>query len=133
MSSSFNFQKVCSLILLLIPVLVIGQTGYLDYTQMSNKLRELAKNPNTKLESYGKSFGNKDLWVIKLGNDTNPAILLVGGLEGRHQAGTLAAVGIAEKILATDSLKNLLSSKSVYIIPNGNPDAIDAYFSKIKF
>jgi hypothetical protein len=133
MSLSFNFQKVCSLILLLIPALVIGQSGYLDYSQMSNRLRELAKNPNTKLESYGKSFGNKDLWVIKLGSDNNPAILMVGGLDGRHQAGTLAAVSIADKILATDSLKNLLSSKSVYIIPNGNPDAIDAYFSKIKF
>ncbi|HMP31246.1 MAG TPA: M14 family metallopeptidase, partial [Saprospiraceae bacterium] len=133
MSKSLNFIKVCSLIVLLTPSLLFGQGGYLDYSQMGNKLKELAKAPNTKLESYGKSFGNKDLWVLKLGSDANPAVLIVGGVDGRHPAGSMAAIGIAEKILVTDSIKSLLASKSIYIIPNANPDAIDGYFAKLKF
>jgi hypothetical protein len=133
MRIQINFQRLCSLLLLLLPALIFGQSGYLDYTQMSTKLKELAKKPNTKLESYGKSHSNKDLWVLKMGNNTNPAILIVAGVDGRHQAGTLAAASIAEKFLSVDSLSNLLSSKTVYIIPNANPDAMDAFFAKTKF
>ena len=133
MRIQINFQRLCSLLLFLLPALIFGQGGYLDYTQMSTKLKELAKKPNTKLESYGKSHSNKDLWVLKLGNNTNPAILIVAGVDGRHQAGSLAAATIAEKFLSVDSLSNLLSTKTVYIIPNANPDAMDAFFAKTKF
>lgn len=130
MSLQFKIKKICSFILLTLPVLAMAQNGYPDYMQMSNRLKELSKAPNTRLISYGKSFGNKDLWVLKMGKDENPAILLVAGIDGRHQAGTVAALSIADKLLKTDSLKTIFQSKSIYIIANANPDAMDAYFSK---
>lgn len=130
MSLQVEIKRICSFILLIMPVFMIAQGSYPDYTQMSNRLKELAKSPNTQLTSYGKSFGNKDLWVLKIGKDEHPAVLVVAGLDGRHQAGTVAALGIADKFLKTDSLKSVLQNKSIYIIANGNPDAMDSYFSK---
>ena len=133
MKLQLKILNLFSLVLMLLPALLIAQSGYLEYNQLSNKLKELAKSPNVKLESYGKSYSNKDLWVLKLGDSAKPAILIVAGIDGRHQAGTIAAISMAEKLLGVDSLTQLLKSKSVYIIPNANPDAMDAFFSAVKF
>lgn len=133
MKLQLKILNLFSFVLMLLPALLIAQSGYLEYNQLSNKLKELAKSPNVKLESYGKSYSNKDLWVLKLGDSAKPAILIVAGIDGRHQAGTIAAISMAEKLLGVDSLTQLLKSKSVYIIPNANPDAMDAFFSAVKF
>jgi hypothetical protein len=114
-----------------ITLMSAAQDQYLNYQQLTTKLQSLSKNTNIKLESYGKSFGNKDLWVLKIGNDKNPALLIVGGIDGSHQSGTQMAVLMAEKIIQSNP--EWLKNKSVFIIPSANPDAIDAYFAKTKF
>lgn len=119
------------LITFFISLMSTAQDQYLNYQQLTTKLQSLSKNTNIKLESYGKSFGNKDLWVLKIGNDKNPALLIVGGIDGSHQSGTQMAVLMSEKIIQSNP--EWLKNKSVFIIPSANPDATDNYFGKIKF
>jgi predicted deacylase len=129
MSKLFIFLKVACLVCL--SFRSHAQDQYLNYQQLTTKLQGLSKYSNVKLESYGKSFGSKDLWALKIGDVSKPALLIVAGLDGSHQAGTQMAVFLAEKIINTqpDWLKN----RSLYIIPSANPDAIDAFFAKTKF
>lgn len=108
-----------------------SQNQYLNYQQLTAKLQSFSKNSNVKLESYGKSFDNKDLWVLRIGNDKNPALLIVAGIDGTHQAGTQMAILLAENIIKSNP--EYLKNRSVYIIPNANPDAMDAFFGKVKF
>jgi hypothetical protein len=108
-----------------ITLMSAAQDQYLNYQQLTTKLQSLSKNTNIKLESYGKSFGNKDLWVLKIGNDKNPALLIVGGIDGSHQSGTQMAVLMAEKIIQSNPV--WLKNKSVFIIPSANPDAIEKF------
>lgn len=108
-----------------------AQSQYLSYQQLTSKLQSLSKNANTKLESVGKSFVNKDLWVLKIGSEKNPALFIVAGLDGTHQAGTQAAVLLAEKIINTQPA--WLKNRSIFILPSANPDAIDAFFAKTKY
>lgn len=120
-----NFKKTLMVFLFLIPFLFFAQKNYLNYNEMSAKLKQLAGNKNCKLESYGKSASGKDLWVLKIGQETKPAVLVIAGLDGTHQAGTQMALLLAEKLIT--------ENKTFYIIPNGNTDAMDAYFSKLKY
>jgi hypothetical protein len=76
MKLQLKILNLFSLVLMLLPALLIAQSGYLEYNQLSNKLKELAKSPNVKLESYGKSYSNKDLWVLKLGDSDKLLFLL---------------------------------------------------------
>lgn len=120
-----SFKKYLLVVCLFNFVLISAQKNYSNYAEMTAQLKQLATQKNCKLESYGKSFSGKELWVLKIGSSEKPAILLVAGLDGTHQAGTQMALLLAEKLV--------LENKSFYIIPNGNPDAMDAFFAKIKY
>ena len=83
MKLQLKIKNIFTLVYLVLPGLVIAQGGYLEYNQLITKLKELGKNTNAKLESYGKSYSNNDLWVLKLGDSAKPAILIVAGIDGR--------------------------------------------------
>jgi hypothetical protein len=120
-----SFKKYLLVVGLFNFVLISAQKNYSNYAEMTAKLKQLATQKNCKLESYGKSFSGKDLWVLKIGSSDKPAILLVAGLDGTHQAGTQMALLLAEKLIT--------ENKTFYIIPNGNPDVMDAFFAKVKY
>jgi hypothetical protein len=120
-----SVKKYLFAITLILPFLVFSQKKYLNYSEMTGKLKQLATQNNCSLESYGNSFSGKDLWVLKIGNSSKPAVLIVAGLDGTHQSGTQMALLLAEKLIN--------ENKSFYIIPNGNPDAMDAYFATVKY
>jgi hypothetical protein len=120
-----SLKKFLLFLFILSFVYTFAQKKYCNYTEMTAKLKQLSSQKNTKLESYGKSFSGKDLWVLKIGSSDKPAILIVAGLDGTEQAGTQMALLLAEKLIE--------EKNTFYIIPNGNPDAIDAFFDKIKY
>ncbi|MBC7888080.1 MAG: peptidase [Ferruginibacter sp.] len=119
----------------------MGQTGYSNFTQQSNRLTILSKNfPQlVKLKSITKSIGGKDIWMMAIGTGntaTKPGIAVIGGVEGNHLLGTELAIGFAEKLLQgidSDSIKNLLAKTTFYIFPNMSPDAMEQYFAPLKY
>ncbi len=114
---------------------------YSNYAEQNNRLSALNKAyPGlTKLVSLGKTNGGKDIWLLTIGTDKTegkPAIAVVGGTEGNHLLGTEMAIGFAENLLKgsnTDSIKNLLAKTTYYVFPNMSPDAMEQYFSKLKY
>lgn len=110
-----------------------AQYPYLTYDVLSKELKTLSTHPKTHLASYGKSYEGKDLWSLTIGDRDKPAVLIVAGLDGNHQAGTLANILMIKKILTTDSLMQSLDNKSIIFIPNGNPEAMAAFFANPQY
>lgn len=118
-----------------------AQDGYSNFNRQSSRIQALAKNyPQfAKVRSLTKTAGGKEIWQITLGTgntDSKPAIVVVGGVEGPYILGTELAIGFAENLLQasnTDSIRNLLNKTSFYIFPNMSPDAMEQYFSKLRY
>jgi len=115
-----------------------AQSTYLSYDQLKNRLTKLTADHASQLalSSIGKSAGGKDIWALTLGEKgaAKPAILIMAGLNGEHLAGTEMAVQLTEQLLAASSAeaKALLAQKTIYIIPAGSPDVLDALTAKVK-
>ena len=116
-----------------------AQKTYSTFPQLTARIKDLAsKNASlANVTSVGKSAGGKDLWLITLsqGNPgSKPALLLVGGLDGSHPAGSETLLLMAEKMLSNpnDQVKDLLSKKTLYIMACANPDAWDQGKSKFE-
>ncbi|MEZ6234686.1 MAG: M14 family zinc carboxypeptidase [Phycisphaerales bacterium] len=85
---------------------------------------------STRRDSIGSSASGQPITVLTLGEarvdrlgrtmDERPAILIVAGLQGHHRVGVDVAQGVAERIAAEHA--DLLTTRTVYIIPNANPD-----------
>lgn len=118
-----------------------AQSGYSNYTQLTNRLNVLSKTyPQlAKLKSITKTTGGKEIWMMTIGmgdTESKPAIAIIGGVEGHHLLGTELAIGFAEKLLQgsnTDSIKALLGKTTFYVFPNMSPDAMEQYFASTKY
>ncbi len=108
--------------------------GYVTYAEMQARLQTLAESPWVELSSLGKTAGQRDLWLLKVGADpqaTRPAILVVGNVQGSHVLGRELALRMAERLVqAGDSpaIEQLLANYTVYFIPCPTPDATEKNF-----
>ena len=133
--------RILTGLLLLACVQVGFSQQYSNHVQVSQRLKTLESGNATlvKLRSLAKTTGGKDLWVLEIGSgnrDNNPAIAVVGGVEGSLILSQELAVGFAERLLAsasTDSVKALLASTTFYVFPNVSPDATEQYFAKLRY
>ena len=80
----------------------------------------------TRTESIGTSRGGRPIELVVLADplesaSKRPGILVVAGLDGRHELGPTLARGIAKSLV--DDHRDLLSETTFYILPLGNPDA----------
>lgn len=115
--------------------------NYSNFSQQTARLNALAKSypQYAQLRSLTKTTGGKDIWQLTVGSgnmDSKPALLIVGGVEGRQLLGTELAIGFAEELLkssGTDSIKALLNKTTFYIFPNMSPDAMEQYFSSLRY
>ena len=118
-----------------------AQSDYSNYQQQSARINALAKSNSqlVKVRSLIKTSGGKDIWMLTIGTgntEARPAIAVVGGVEGNHLLGTEMAIGFAEELVkgaGTDSIKALLANTTYYVFPNMSPDAMEQYFSKLKY
>ncbi|RYY25501.1 MAG: peptidase [Chitinophagaceae bacterium] len=118
-----------------------AQSDYSNFQQQSARINAITKsNPQVaSVKSIAKTAGGKDVWMITLGSgktDSKPAIAVIGGVQGNHLLGTELALGFAEQMIqsaGTDSIKKLLESTTWYVFPNISPDAMEQYFSKLKY
>jgi len=117
-----------------------NQQDYSNSATLTQRVKTLAdKYPQlVKSKVLTQTTGGKDIWMITIGagkTEQKPAIVVVGGVEGKHLLGVEMAIGFAEKLIAsstTDSIKTLLNKQTFYVFPNMSPDATEQYFAKVK-
>ena len=108
---------------------------YNDYAGITKFCQDLAKAyPNlVRVESMGKSFQGRDLWVLvvsdfKTGNaDRKPGFYIDGNIHSNELQGSEIAMYtawyLAESFGTVEFISNLLKDKTFYIAPSVNPDA----------
>ena len=122
-------------------ITVVQAQNYANLQEQQNRINALAKTypQMVTVNSLVKTNGGKDIWMMTIGTgktDTKPAIAVVGGVDGTHLLGTELVIGFAENLLKasnTDSIKQLLNKTTYYLFPNMSPDAMEQYFSALKY
>ncbi len=91
---------------------------------------------NVKIHSLAKTPGGTDLLMIEIGTEVlsaekvNPAVLVVGNLDGTRPIASEAAISLVTEILKS---KESYAGRTWYVLPMGNPDAYQNYFSDMVF
>ena len=116
--------------------LVLHAQDYRNTSQINSALKTLASQHGSKasLKSLTKTVGGNDINVLTLSNgqpDDNPAIAIVGGVDGSHLLSVELSVELAKDILTNHA--DLLEKTTFYIFPNMSPDATEQYFSKLRY
>ncbi|MCH7872194.1 MAG: hypothetical protein IID33_10895, partial [Planctomycetes bacterium] len=120
--------------------------GYHDYDAMTAALHELvdAAGGRATLTSIAKSHDGRDVWALELSaeGDTPPAqrqgILLVGGVDADHPAGSETALNVARELVRSlaefpeGDVACVLAERVFYILPRVNPDGVERFFSPIR-
>jgi len=144
---------ICLAALLAIPFFSIGITQafedevsvdfshYHTYTEIVQMLSEFEQvySDLAKLYSIGKSFEGRDLYVLEITNqnvglpESKPAMLFVGPHHGNEVIGAEIALYFALYLLsnypADATVKGIVDTRTVYIIPTVNPDGHELTFS----
>lgn len=115
---------------------VFAQSDYRNNNELTNALNKIkSKHPaNVKLQSITKTIGGHDIWALTLFKgkpEDNPAIAIVGGVDGSLLLSREMAVNIAQNIL--NDHKDILENTTFYIFPNMSPNASEQYFSSLKY
>ncbi|WP_239021933.1 M14 family metallopeptidase [Pontimicrobium aquaticum] len=131
--SLFKLFWIC---MCLVSVNVFAQSDYRNNNELTNALKQLKSkhSANVKLQSLTKTIGGHDIWALTLFKgkpEDNPAIAIVGGVDGSLLLSREMAVNIAENILTNH--KDVLDNTTFYIFPNMSPNASEQYFSKLKY
>lgn len=122
------------------PKVQVSWNRYNDYTAITAICKKLAAaHPNlVKIESMGKSFQGKDLWVMtitdtKVGSaDKKPAMYIDGNIHSNEIQGSEFALYTAWYLAemhasGNKAIQSLLAEKTFYIAPTINPDARDNF------
>lgn len=117
--------------------MTFSQVKYHSPGEINSVLKALNKSyPNlTVLETIGQTYSGKDIIALSIGSGetgTKAGIAIIGGIDGRYQAGREISLGFAEKLLAnaeSEEIKELLAGVSFYVIPDASPDASSGFFS----
>lgn len=128
-------KKIIPVILLFSFGLSFGQSDYLNYENLTKKLKEFeSKSKFCSVKSIGKSSGGKDVWLVTLSQSAQPkpALLITSGIDGKHQAGTQITVQLIDQLLASNNLAQILAEKTIYFVPSVSPDAMEGFFGKLK-
>lgn len=123
------------LLLFAFPLLLSAQMEFYTPDQIHSELSNLAKkDKRARLETIGKSNAGKDIWILKFQSDhsiSQPVIVIVGGADGKHPAGSAMTLELAKHLsgISKDSTELLLNGKAVWFVPVLNPDALAALSS----
>ena len=122
------------------PKVQVSWNKYNDHAGITELCKKIAAAyPDlAKLESIGKSFKGRDMWVLtitdfKKGNpDKKPGMYIDGNIHSNEVQGSEFALYTAwyltESFADTKFIQELLADKVFYIVPTINPDARDSYF-----
>lgn len=124
MSNSKILCPAAALALLLGPSAIAQPQGYMTNAQLTTHLTEIATSGHASLSEIGNSLGGQPLHLLTLSAnaepDTQPALLIVAGIDAQYLVSTEVATRIAEQLIAEHT--ELLEGMTVYIVPRANPD-----------
>lgn len=124
------------------PKVPISWNRYYDYAGVTEICKKLAAaHPNLiKLQSIGKSYLGKEIWLLTVTDFTKgkhnekPAMYIDGNIHSNEIQGTefslYTAWYLAETFADTEFIRELLADKTFYIAPTINPDARDYYMKE---
>lgn len=96
--------------------------GYMNNSQLADRLGGIALSELASLSTIGESLNGEPIHLLTLrGSDgPAPALLIVAGIDADHLASTEIATRVGEALLREHAA--LLGGMTVYIIPRANPD-----------
>lgn len=111
--------------------------AYHTYDSLGTDLQNLANAYPTfcKLQSAGKSYQNRDLWVLKITKNVNasedkPEVRFISSIHGNEVVGMELCVNLAHLLCETyssdASIRNLVDNEEIWIMPLMNPDGFVA-------
>ncbi len=110
---------------------------YRDYQEMTAFVQAavLAYPGLAHLESLGRSFQGRELWLVTVTDgstgsaDSKPALWVDGGIDSDEVVATETALGLIHRLLTSDDarIRELLRSRAFYIAPNVMPDASELH------
>ncbi|MEA1886480.1 MAG: M14 family metallopeptidase [Bacteroidota bacterium] len=89
-----------------------------------------------KIHSLASSPGGIDILLMEIGSEIgsktvkNPAIMVVGNMDGTRPISTEAALDLAERVIGD---RSHFSDLTWFILPMGNPDAYSRFFSDMEY
>ncbi len=113
---------------------------YYDYAQTTSLLKKLVEaHPNwCKLQSLGKSYGGRELWVLTVTNlrkgeaDKKPGFWIDGSIHANEIQATEVVLYTGWYLLEmhdrVPALQQLLYERTFYLMPIMSPDSRDAHF-----
>lgn len=113
---------------------------YHDHAEATKLLKDLAAAyPHlAKLESLGKSYGEREMWVMTVGNQksphgpTRPAFWIDGGIHANEiqsvEVVLYTAWFLLESYDTNETIHRLLNERQFYLMPMMSPDSRDAHF-----
>lgn len=116
--------------------------NYHDYTQVTQLGRDLVKAyPNlVKMESAGKSYEGRDLWVLTISDfnsdkvENKPGFYIDGGIHANEMQGVEVAMYtawyLAESFQTIKFINTLLKEKVFYIVMTISPDGRENFIYK---
>jgi hypothetical protein len=122
------------------PKVTISWNRYNDHAGITEICKKIAAaHPDlAKLESIGKSFKGRDMWVLTITDfkkgspDKKPGMYIDGNIHSNEVQGAefslYTAWYLTETFADTKFIQELLADKVFYIVPTINPDARDSYF-----
>lgn len=122
------------------PKVAVSWNKYYDHGGISDICKKIAAAypALARLESIGKSYKGKDIWVLTITDftkgeaDKKPGMYIDGNIHSNEVQGSEFALYTAwyltESFADTKFIQELLADKVFYIVPTINPDARDSYF-----
>ncbi|MCX6598293.1 MAG: M14 family metallopeptidase [Acidobacteria bacterium] len=108
-------------------------SAYWPFDALKHKVLALAEQApeRVKVVTFGTSAGGRPLLALEIGAAPGKQAVFVGAnMAGYHNAGSQAALDLAERLIKDAALT---ATRSYYILPALNPDAHDAMFSKVRY
>lgn len=124
------------------PKVVVSWNKYYDHGGITEICKKIAAAyPDlAKLESIGKSFGGRDIWMLTITNfkkgdeKTKPGMYIDGNIHSNEIQGAEFAMYTAWYLTESHAdvkyIQELLADKVFYLVPTINPDARDSYMHK---
>ena len=122
------------------PKVVARWNRYHDYAEATRLLKQLAHAhaDRARLESLGKSYGGREMWLMTVTNfeqgreDQKAGFWIDGGIHANEIQGPEVALYTAWYLLEmydkTQKVRELVDDRVFYILPMMSPDSRDAHF-----